>query len=100
MRTPSANAVSSPLASVYDAHVLVDLAHVHRDLCLGHVVPPISNYLSHALVLAAQGVERAWQPASFARRGAHFTAVPFRALASSGKTPIKSERRVSFEKSS
>src|SRR5918998_2611059 len=76
---------------VYDAGLLACAPDVHLDLGFGHFYPPCPVHLPRSLVLAAQALERA------ARRFVpppQDTEAPVTALSSSGKTLIKSERRV------
>src|SRR5215203_248726 len=56
---------------VDDAHFIAYPAHLHRDLCLGHVLSPFPIYLPYSLELAAQGVERAVQLLPAVRHAAH-----------------------------
>src|SRR5215211_2776563 len=46
---------------VYDAHLLVHLAHVHRHLCLGHLDTPLPVYPLYLVALATQRLKRARQ---------------------------------------
>jgi AhpD family alkylhydroperoxidase len=80
---------------VDDANLVVDLAHVHRHLCLGHVTHPFPIYLLYLRVFTAQGLQRPGQVIVVFSLVVHQdTDASLRALSSSGKTLTKSERRV------